>query len=121
MIFLKHPITSNRDSTLKRLETLEAETADLKSPDGTKVDLFSEIHLNELKKLEKQLEFIENEKLCLTVNLRDAQQNLDKSQNEMQNFMAKLTLLAAHVDALANLKKQIAAEDKFASMYLSVL
>lgn len=105
-----------KDSTLKRLETLEAETADLKSPDGTKVDLFSEIHLNELKKLEKQLELIENEKMCLTANLRDAQQNLDKSQNEMQNFMAKLTLLAAHVDALQNLKKQIATEDKFANV-----
>lgn len=98
------------------METLEAETADLKSPDGTKVDLFSEIHLNELKKLEKQLESIDNEKLSLTANLREAQQNLDKSQNEMQNFMAKIMLLAAHVDALANLKKQIASEDKFASM-----
>ncbi|XP_062545647.1 protein bicaudal D [Armigeres subalbatus] len=105
-----------KDSTLKRLETLEAETADLKSPDGTKVDLFSEIHLNELKKLEKQLESIDSEKLSLTANLREAQQNLDKSQNEMQNFMAKITLLAAHVDALANLKKQIAAEDKFANV-----
>ncbi|XP_001650055.2 protein bicaudal D [Aedes aegypti] len=105
-----------KDSTLKRLETLEAETADLKSPDGTKVDLFSEIHLNELKKLEKQLESIDNEKLSLTANLREAQQNLDKSQNEMQNFMAKIMLLAAHVDALANLKKQIASEDKFANV-----
>ncbi|EAT43661.1 AAEL004936-PA [Aedes aegypti] len=105
-----------KDSTLKRLETLEAETADLKSPDGTKVDLFSEIHLNELKKLERQLESIDNEKLSLTANLREAQQNLDKSQNEMQNFMAKIMLLAAHVDALANLKKQIASEDKFANV-----
>lgn len=91
--------------------TLEAETADLKSPDGTKGDLFSEIHLNELKKLEKQLETMETEKLCLTANLRDAQQNLDKSQNDLQNFMAKLMLLAAHVDALHTLKKQIQIEE----------
>lgn len=29
---------------------------EINSPDGRQVDLFSEIHLNELKKLEKQLE-----------------------------------------------------------------
>ncbi|XP_052868130.1 protein bicaudal D [Anopheles cruzii] len=105
------------NSTLKRLEaSLEAETADLKSPDGTKVDLFSEIHLNELKKLEKQLETMENEKLCLTANLRDAQQNLDKSQNDLQNFMAKLMLMAAHVDALHNLKKQIQIEENITAV-----
>lgn len=110
-------IPALRDSTLKRLEaTLEAETADLKSPDGTKVDLFSEIHLNELKKLEKQLETMENEKLCLTANLRDAQQNLDKSQNDLQNFMAKLMLLAAHVDALHTLKKQIQIEENITAV-----
>ncbi|XP_053672124.1 protein bicaudal D [Anopheles nili] len=100
------------NSTLKQFEaTLEAETADLKSPDGAKGDLFSEIHLNELKKLEKQLEIMETEKLCLTANLRDAQQNLDKSQNDLQNFMAKLLLLAAHVDALHTLKKQIQMDE----------
>ena len=57
-----------RDSTLKRLEADLSN--ELKSPDGTKVDLFSEIHLNELKKLEKQLEMIENDKSNLTSNLR---------------------------------------------------
>ncbi|XP_049536183.1 protein bicaudal D isoform X3 [Anopheles darlingi] len=110
-------IPALRDSTLKRLEaSLEAETADLKSPDGTKVDLFSEIHLNELKKLEKQLETMENEKLCLTANLRDAQQNLDKSQNDVQNFMSKLLVMAAHVDALHNLKKQIQIEENITAV-----
>uniref|UniRef100_A0A2M4AA30 Putative microtubule-associated protein bicaudal-d n=1 Tax=Anopheles triannulatus TaxID=58253 RepID=A0A2M4AA30_9DIPT len=110
-------IPALRDSTLKRLEaTLEAESADLKSPDGTKVDLFSEIHLNELKKLEKQLETMENEKLCLTANLRDAQQNLDKSQNDVQNFMSKLLVMAAHVDALHNLKKQIQIEENITAV-----
>lgn len=97
-------------NTLKRLEADLSN--ELKSPDGTKVDLFSEIHLNELKRLEKQLESIEGEKTSLTTNLRDAQQNLDKSQNDLQNFMAKVTLLAAHVDSLHNLKKQIETDDK---------
>lgn len=93
------------DNALKRFEA--DLSTELKTPDGTKVDLFSEIHLNELKKLEKQLETLENDKTHLTANLRDAQQNLDKSQNELQNFMSRVTLLAAHVDALHNLKKQI--------------
>lgn len=98
------------NSALKRFEA--DLTTEIKSPDGTTVDLFSEIHLNELKKLEKQLEAIESEKSHLTTNLRDAQQNLDKSQNDMQNFMARLSVLAAHVDALQHLKKQVENDDK---------
>jgi protein bicaudal D len=43
---------------LKRIEAdlKSGSDADIDSPDGKQVDLFSEIHLNELKKLEKQLE-----------------------------------------------------------------
>lgn len=94
------------------LKRLEADlSTELKSPDGTKCDLFSEIHLNELKKLEKQLESMENEKTHLTTNLREAQSSLDKSQNELQNFMSRLALLAAHVDSLVQLKKQIEIKD----------
>lgn len=40
---------------LKRIEE-DLKDTELASPDGKQVDLFSEIHLNELKKLEKQLE-----------------------------------------------------------------
>lgn len=95
------------------LKRLEADLSnELKSPDCAKVDLFSEIHLNELKKYEKQLELLENEKASLTTNLRDAQQNLDKSQNDLQNFMAKVSLLAAHVDALHQLRRQVEADDQ---------
>lgn len=104
---------SDLEDDLPTLKRLEADLSnELKSPDGTKVDLFSEIHLNELKKYEKQLELLEGEKTNLTTNLRDAQQNLDKSQNDLQNFMAKVSLLAAHVDSLHHLRKQIEAEDK---------
>lgn len=104
---------SDLEDDLPTLKRLEADlTNELKSPDGTKVDLFSEIHLNELKKYEKQLEMLEGEKSNLTTNLRDAQQNLEKSQNDLQNFMAKVSLLAAHVDSLHHLRKQIEAEDK---------
>lgn len=98
------------DNALKRFEA--DLTTEIKSPDGTRGDLFSEIHLNELKKLEKQLEAIESEKSHLTTNLRDAQQNLDRSQNDLQNFMARVSVLAAHVDALQQLKKQVENEEK---------
>lgn len=104
---------SDLEDDIPTLKRLEADLSnDLLSPDGTKVDLFSEIHLNELKKYEKQLETLESEKANLTTNLRDAQQNLDKSQNDLQNFMAKVSLLAAHVDSLHYLRKQIETEDQ---------
>jgi len=63
---------------------------------------------------------LENEKSNLTTNLRDAQQTLDKSQNDLQNFMAKVTLLAAHVDSLHHLRKQIETEDQLKGLSSSV-
>lgn len=104
---------SDLEDDIPTLKRLEADLSnELKSPDGAKVDLFSEIHLNELKKYEKQLEMLENEKVNLTTNLRDAQQSLDKSQNDLQNFMSKVTLLAAHVDSLHQLRRQFDNEDE---------
>lgn len=101
-------LNSDAEEDLPALKRIEDDlSSDLKSPDGTKVDLFSEIHLNELKKLEKQLEHMEKEKTSLTANLRDAQQTLDRSQNDLQNFMARVALLAAHVDALHQLKRTV--------------
>nr|CAD7442982.1 unnamed protein product [Timema bartmani] len=70
------------------------------------VDLFSEIHLNELKKLEKQLEQAENDKLLLTQNLRDSQSSVERSQSELQVFMARILQLAAHVDSLQHLRQK---------------
>lgn len=108
-------MNSDGEEDSSALKKFEADLCtELKTPDGTKVDLFSEIHLNELKKLEKQLENLENDKTHLTANLRDAQQNLDKSQNELHNFISRLTLLVAHVDALQLLKKQIESKDSTA-------
>ncbi|XP_059615669.1 protein bicaudal D [Phlebotomus argentipes] len=105
-------MNSDGDEDLPALKRIEADlSSELKSPDGTKVDLFSEIHLNELKKLEKQLEVLETEKKCLTANLRESQQNLDKSQSDLQAFMSRVSVLSAHVEALQQLKRQIDSED----------
>ncbi|XP_076396018.1 microtubule-associated protein Bicaudal D isoform X1 [Megachile rotundata] len=92
---------------LRRIE------ADLKTQEpGTsatdkQVDLFSEIHLNELKKLEKQLELAESEKAHLTQNLRESQYAVEKSQNEVQSFVARIVQLAAHVQSLHHLHSKL--------------
>lgn len=90
---------------LKRIEDSLSKAAELSSPDDKHVDLFSEVHLNELKKLEKQLELLEKEKSTLTQNLRDNQNLVEKSQGELQVFLARLTQLAAHVDSLHHLSQ----------------
>lgn len=113
---------SDAEEDLPALKRLENDlSSDMKSPDGTKVDLFSEIHLNELKKLEKQLELMEKEKTSLTANLRDAQQNLDRSQNDLQNFMARVALLASHVEALHQLQKKVDGGNKEKQQELQTL
>ena len=92
---------------LRRIE------ADLKTQEpGTsaaskQVDLFSEIHLNELKKLEKQLELAETEKALLTQNLRESQYAVEKSQGELQSFVARIVQLAAHVQSLHHLHSKL--------------
>lgn len=97
---------------LKRLEAdLKSSSAtDINSPDGKQVDLFSEIHLNELRKLEKSLEQAEKEKMLLTQNLRDSQTQIERSQGELQSFMARLMKLAAHVDSLQHLRHKVDKE-----------
>lgn len=108
-------IGSDGEDDLPGLKRLEADiksnsNTDINSPDGKQVDLFSEIHLNELRKLEKQLEQAEKEKMLLTQNLRDSQTQIEKSQGELQLFMAHLVQLAAHVDSLHYLRQKIDKE-----------
>lgn len=105
-------IGSDGEDDLPGLKRLEADiksnsNTDINSPDGKQVDLFSEIHLNELRKLEKQLEQAEKEKMLLTQNLRDSQTQIEKSQGELQLFMARLVQLAAHVDSLQYLRQKV--------------
>lgn len=108
----EHNMNSDGEEDSSALKQFEDNlTTELKSHDTNKGDLFSEVHI----KLEKQLEQLENEKSHLTTNLRDAQQSLDKSQNELQNFMARVSLLAAHVDSLQQLKRTIEAESDIKS------
>lgn len=91
---------------LKHIEaSLRSPNASELSTDDKKVDLFSEVHLNELRKLEKQLELLEKEKIHLSQSLRDNQSLVEKSQGELQVFISRLTMLAAHVDSLQHLSQ----------------
>lgn len=91
---------------LKHIEaSLRSSNASDLSSGDKKVDLFSEVHLNELRKLEKQLELLEKEKSNLTQSLRDNQSLVEKSQGELQVFISRLTMLAAHVDSLQHLSQ----------------
>jgi hypothetical protein len=46
-------------------------------------DLFSEIHLNELQKLEKQLESSEADKSQLSMSLKETRDSLEKTKGEL--------------------------------------
>ncbi|EZA58373.1 protein bicaudal D isoform X3 [Ooceraea biroi] len=71
------------------------------------VDLFSEIHQNEVNKLQKQLELAETEKAHLTQNLRESQYAVERSQAELQSFVARIVQLAAHVQSLQHLYSKL--------------
>ncbi|GLH13770.1 Uncharacterized protein GBIM_18271 [Gryllus bimaculatus] len=111
-------VGSDGEDDLPVLKRIEADlksgsSAEISSPDGKQVDLFSEIHLNELKKLEKQLEQAENEKLLLTQNLRESQGSVERSQAELQVLMARLLQLAAHNVVLEKLSLALSQYDKW--------
>jgi len=84
-------------------------------------DLFSEIHLGQLKKLERQLENVESEKAGLSTNVREVQDHLDSSRKELAAQKARLSSILAFLTDLWKLKeealaKQGKAEDPEASL-----
>lgn len=66
-------------------------------------DLFSEIHLGQLKKLEKQLESTETEKVGLSASLKDLQSNLDQANREAANNKSKVAELLVYMATLDRL------------------
>jgi len=89
---------------LRKLENDIGSTMDL--PECGKHDLFSEIHLNELKKLEKQLEQVENEKSLLTQNLKESQSASDKCKSDLENLASRIYKLGSHIRTLEHLGTQ---------------
>jgi len=68
-------------------------------------DLFSEIHLGQLKKLEKQLECSETEKQSLSTNVREVQESLDAAKREVVGQKAKVSELLAYIAEFTKLKE----------------
>ena len=69
-------------------------------------DLFSEIHLGQLKKLEKQLESSETEKMSLSLNVREIQDSLETARKEISGQKAKFSELLALVGELTKLRSE---------------
>ena len=69
-------------------------------------DLFSEIHLGQLKKLEKQLESSETEKMSLSLNVRETQDCLETARKEISGQKAKFSELLALVGQLTKLRTE---------------
>ena len=87
-------------------ESLEHMDEDQRSS-GPTSDLFSEIHLNELQKLEKQLESIENEKLQLTQNLHETKESLDRMKNDLASQITCISQLKFHTEGLDRLQTEV--------------
>ncbi|KAK9497061.1 hypothetical protein O3M35_004442 [Rhynocoris fuscipes] len=84
---------------LKRIEA-DLQNTELSFPESKQVDLFSEIHLNELKKLEKQLEQVEGEKVALTQSLRESQSSFERCQSDLQALRGRLVKFISNIDSL---------------------
>ncbi|XP_076065367.1 microtubule-associated protein Bicaudal D [Oratosquilla oratoria] len=69
-------------------------------------DLFSEIHLNELRKLEKKVEEADHEKQQLTSNLKESQESLEKARGELDSEHARISHLLGHISALIKIHEQ---------------
>ena len=66
-------------------------------------DLFSEIHLTEVRKLETILEQTEIEKSKLQQQLEDATLSLEAAKKEIEEQKEKITQMKAHLSAMASM------------------
>lgn len=83
------------------------EEMDTSRPQEKQVDLFSEIHLNQMKKLEKQLEGVEGERNQLTKSLKEIQDQMEKGKSQVACLQAAVATIMSHIEALNNLKNEI--------------
>ena len=69
---------------------MEAASAAAASSGPASCDLFSEIHLNELQKLEKQLESSEADKSQLSMTLKETKESLEKTRGELTSQQVRV-------------------------------
>ncbi|GBN29119.1 Protein bicaudal D [Araneus ventricosus] len=87
------------DTTLTSLTGTDKDNIS-KPQSSTVGDLFSELHLSEIHKLEKQLEVAENEKSKLSNRLQEAQQQLEKTKAELNDQNSRVHQMVEHINAL---------------------
>ena len=80
---------------------------DLNESEGGGDHLFGEIHLNELKKLEKQLETCENDKKTAMNKLKESLSNLESAKDALATEQAHTVQLEAHINAFLNAKAAV--------------
>lgn len=74
-------------------------------PDGSTShpsSLFDEVHLSEIKKLEKDLESVGNERDQLVVKLSDTHNLLEKTRDELMSHQSRLSKLTTHIGNVIN-------------------
>merc|ERR1712241_727930 len=72
--------------------------------------LFSEIHLNELKKLEKQLETTEAERLSLSNKFKESQSSIDQLKDDLAAELAHTSQVEAHMTTFLNSNSNLDSE-----------
>ena len=68
-------------------------------------DLFSEIHLGQLKKLERQLENVESEKQGLSSNVKEVQDSLEAARRDVAAQKGRVSSLLALITELGKLRE----------------
>jgi len=69
-------------------------------------DLFSEIHLGQLKKLERQLESGESERAGLSTNIREMQDGLESARKDLTAQKARVSTLLAYITDVTKLASE---------------
>ncbi len=85
-------------------ESLEKDSEVRPPSSGPPSDLFSEIHGNELKKLEKRLEASEKDKSQLVQALAEERSSLEKTRALVHSFQAALASLAGQIAGLEQIQ-----------------
>lgn len=102
--------SSETNSSQQPSKQEELEEGKPEEPSGG--DLFSEIHLNEVKKLEKQLEAGETDRLGLSNKLKEANERLEATRVDLASHQAHVAQLEAHVqDLLENGGGQLSQDE----------
>ena len=111
MIQLGNLAQSMRENDEEASSSREVEIDEDQRSSGPASDLFSEIHLNELQKLERQLEGSESEKGQLNRSLEDARERLEQLKVSVANSVTAVSQIDQHAKNLSVLQAAISEQE----------